>query len=114
MDPTCRNPLTSGGAAGGGAGGGYYGGGGGSGGGGTFGGGGGGGGGGAGGSSFAASGIANSVLSSAVNAGTINNGNGEVTITWTASSTDAAPVAPVAGGIASATVLPALTPARIS
>jgi hypothetical protein len=44
---------------------------------------GGGAGGGAGGSSFAASGVTSPVLITGVNAGAINNGNGEITITWT-------------------------------
>jgi hypothetical protein len=83
--PPCsggQNPTTSGGGAGGGAGGGYFGGGGGSGGGGLFGGGGGAGGGGAGGSSFASAAISSPTLTSGVNNGTINSGNGQVTITW--------------------------------
>jgi hypothetical protein len=80
--------FTSGGGAGGGAGGGYFGGGGGSGGGGVFGGGGGAGGGGAGGSSFAAPGIIGPVLSAGANPGTINDGNGEVIISWVPSRDD--------------------------
>jgi hypothetical protein len=86
QNPPCsggQNPTTSGGGAGGGAGGGYFGGGGGSGGGGTFGGGGGAGGGGGGGSSFAAATVTSPVLTAGVNTGTINGGNGRVTITWT-------------------------------
>jgi hypothetical protein len=84
QNPPCRtSATTSGGGAGGGAGGGYLGGGGGSGGGGIFGGGGGAGGGGAGGSSFAAPSIINPILSAGASPGTINNGNGKVTITWT-------------------------------
>ncbi|WP_268761380.1 hypothetical protein [Frankia sp. AvcI1] len=87
--PACSNPTatTSGGGAGGGAGGGYFGGGGGAGGGGTFGGYGGAGAGGAGGSSFAASSIVNPALATGANSGTVNGGNGEVTITWTTSGT---------------------------
>jgi len=77
--------TTAGGGAGGGGGGGYFGGGGASGGGGSFGGGGGAGGGGGGGSSFAAQSTAATVLSPGVNAGTINGGNGQVTITWSTS-----------------------------
>lgn len=38
---------------------------------------------GGGGSSFAAPSVTNSALAAGVNTGTINNGNGEVTITWT-------------------------------
>jgi hypothetical protein len=74
---------TSGGGAGGGGGGGVFGGGGGSGGGGSFGGGGGGGGGGAGGASFAASTAIGSALIAGRNAGSVNHGNGQVTVTWT-------------------------------
>jgi protocatechuate 3,4-dioxygenase beta subunit len=93
--------TTSGGGAGGGAGGGLFGGGGGSGGGGTFGGGGGAGGGGGGGSSYATASATNPVLTANANTntsaivdnsngtesyptnGSINSGNGQVTITWT-------------------------------
>lgn len=64
---------------GGGAGGGYFGGGGG---GSPFGGEGGSGGGGAGGSAVAAAAITSPVLTLGVNTGNINNGNGQVTITW--------------------------------
>jgi 6-phosphogluconolactonase (cycloisomerase 2 family) len=102
--PPCsggQNATTSGGGAGGGAGGGDYGGGGGSGGGSAFGGGGGAGGGGAGGSSYAAPSAADVALNTGVNAGTINNGSGQVTITWSTtpvatpslSTTAAAPTA---------------------
>jgi hypothetical protein len=87
QNPPCsggQNPTTSGGGAGGGAGGGYFGGGGGSGGGGLFGGGGGAGGGGAGGSAFAAATVTSATLTSGVNNGTINGGNGQVTIIWSA------------------------------
>jgi hypothetical protein len=84
--PPCRDPnaTTSGGGAGGGAGGGFFGGGGGSGGGGTFGSGRGGGGGGGGGSSFVTPDAIDSVLTTGVNADTINAGNGRITITWQA------------------------------
>jgi protocatechuate 3,4-dioxygenase beta subunit len=101
--PPCggASSTTSGGGAGGGAGAGFFGGGGGSGGGGTFGGGGGAGGGGGGGSSFAAATVTNPVLTANANAntssvttnsngtesyttnGSVNSGNGQVTITWT-------------------------------
>ena len=100
---------TSGGGAGGGAGGGRFGGGGGSGGGSTFGGGGGDGGGGGGGSSYADPGAGNVAITSGANQGTINGGNGEVTVTWTpaaqATPTIAIQVAPTGqlGGEISAT-----------
>lgn len=89
QDPPCsggQNATTSGGGAGGGGGGGYFGGGGGSGGGGTFGGGGGAGGGGAGGSAYAAASVTSPTLTAGVNTGTINGGNGRVTITWSGST----------------------------
>lgn len=85
QNPPCsggQNPTTSGGGAGGGAGGGYFGGGGGSGGGGLFGGAGGAGGGGAGGSAYAAPAIASPILTPGVNGGTVNGGNGQITVTW--------------------------------
>jgi hypothetical protein len=94
VNPPCsggQNPDTSGGGAGGGAGGGYFGGGGGSGGGGLFGGGGGAGGGGGGGSAFASPAITSPTLTPGVNNGTINGGNGQVTISWIA------PVSALAG-----------------
>jgi uncharacterized repeat protein (TIGR01451 family) len=71
-----------GGGAGGGSGGGWFGGGGGSGGGGGFGGGGGAGGGAGGGSGFVTTTATTASLISGVNAGSINGGNGEVTVTW--------------------------------
>jgi hypothetical protein len=103
--PCTTQDTTSGGGAGGGAGGGHFGGGGGSGGGGLFGGYGGAGGGGGGGSSFAAASVASPVLTADANAntsflsgpaagpetyttdGSINGGDGQVTITWTAPQT---------------------------
>jgi hypothetical protein len=94
--PYCATPATtSGGGAGGGGGGGYFGGGGGSGGGGTFGGGGGAGGGGGGGSSYAAQSASDVVMTAGANClatGTTpcsststigNDGNGQITVTWT-------------------------------
>jgi hypothetical protein len=110
--PACsggQNNLTSGGGGGGGAGGGHFGGGGGSGGGGLSGGGGGAGGGGGGGSSFVTPSATNPGLDPAANAntsavtmnpdgtasyttnGSINSGNGEVTIAWTTTSGLASP-----------------------
>ena len=89
QDPPCgggQNATSAGGGAGGGGGGGYFGGGGGSGGGGTFGGGGGAGGGGAGGSAYAAASVTSPTLTAGVNTGTINGGNGRVTISWSGSS----------------------------
>jgi ABC-type molybdate transport system substrate-binding protein len=86
LTPPCggASPTSAGGGAGGGGGGGLFGGGGAAGGGGTFGGGGGAGGGGGGGSSFvAAAGTTAGVLTPGANDGTINAGNGRVTITWT-------------------------------
>jgi hypothetical protein len=82
--PPCggASSTTSGGGAGGGGGGGLFGGGGGSGGGSTFGGGGGAGGGGGGGGSFAAANATDPTITGGVNAGAVNGGNGEVTITW--------------------------------
>jgi len=85
QNPPCsggQNPTTAGGGAGGGGGGGSFGGGGGSGGGGLFGGAGGAGGGGGGGSALASAAISSPTLTPAVNDGTINGGNGQVTITW--------------------------------
>jgi hypothetical protein len=115
--PACsggQNATTSGGGAGGGAGGGYFGGGGGSGGGGLFGGGGGGGGGAGGGSSYAAATVTDPVLTPGVNSPTtpVNNGNGQVTISWTApagateslSSTASGPV-PAGGEITDSATL---------
>jgi Bacterial Ig-like domain (group 3) len=92
-NPPCQEPsrTTSGGGAGGGGGGGYFGGGGGSGGGGTFGGGGGAGGGGGGGSAFASAAVISPILTTGLNGGTINGGNGQVTITWTAPTATPAP-----------------------
>jgi molybdenum ABC transporter molybdate-binding protein len=106
QNPPCgsASSTTSGGGAGGGAGGGWFGGGGGSGGGGLFGGGGGAGGGGGGGSSYADPSVAGAVLNTNANQntsavvtnangtesyvtnGSVNSGNGQVIITWTASS----------------------------
>jgi phosphodiesterase/alkaline phosphatase D-like protein len=85
-DPTNCGPThtTSGGGAGGGAGGGLYGGGGGSGGGSPFGGGGGAGGGGGGASGYVTSAALVGSLTPGVNGGTVNGGNGQITITWTA------------------------------
>jgi len=83
--PPCQDPgATTSAGGGGGAGGGFFGGGGGSGGGGTFGSGRGGGGGGGGGSSFVTPDTIDSVLTTGVNADTINAGNGQITITWEA------------------------------
>lgn len=85
QNPPCsggQNSTTAGGGAGGGGGGGYFGGGGGSGGGGLFGGAGGAGGGGGGGSAFASAAITSPTLTPGVNNGTINAGNGQVSITW--------------------------------
>jgi uncharacterized repeat protein (TIGR01451 family) len=73
-----------GGGGGGGAGGGYFGGGGGSGGGSAFGGGGGAGGGAGGGSGFVDPSIPDGSVSSGVNDGSLNNGDGEVVVTWAA------------------------------
>jgi hypothetical protein len=103
--------TTSGGGAGGGAGAGYFGGGGGSGGGGVFGGGGGAGGGGGGGASFAAPSIIGPALTSGANPGTINDGNGEVIITWVPSRGDD-PEAPAT--TTSADLLTALSPSAAS
>jgi molybdenum ABC transporter molybdate-binding protein len=120
--PPCggASSTTSGGGAGGAAGGGYFGGGGGSGGGGLFGGGGGAGGGGGGGSSFAAAGVASPVLTADANAntsfvsgpstgpetyvtnGSVNSGNGEVTITWSASGLASPTLSSTASGSVSA------------
>jgi hypothetical protein len=90
--------TTSGGGAGGGAGGGLFGGGGGSGGGSTFGGGGGAGGGGGGGGSYADPSAGNVAITSGVNSGTINGGNGEVTVTWTPAAQAAPAIAIQANG----------------
>jgi hypothetical protein len=94
-NPPCQDPTatTSGGGAGGGGGGGVFGGGGGSGGGGTFGGGGGAGGAGGGGSGFFAASAITGALTAGVNADTINDGNGRVTVTWTGSSATSPPAA---------------------
>jgi uncharacterized repeat protein (TIGR01451 family) len=77
-----------GGGGGGGAGGGYFGGGGGSGGGSAFGGGGGAGGGAGGGSGFFEPSIADGSVTAGVNDGSLNNGDGEVVVTWSAPVTE--------------------------
>jgi hypothetical protein len=121
--PACsggQNATSSGGGAGGGAGGGWFGGGGGSGGGGMFGGGGGAGGGAGGGSSFAAANVTSPVLTAGMNSPTapVNNGNGQIVVTWTAGSVassttttlNVTPTSPAAAGTPetlTATVSPA-------
>jgi 6-phosphogluconolactonase (cycloisomerase 2 family)/phosphodiesterase/alkaline phosphatase D-like protein len=104
--------TTSGGGAGGGGGAGLLGGGGGGGGGGPFGGGGGAGGGGGGGSSFVTASAGDPVLGAGVNTGTINSGNGQVTVSWTTAAvasptlaTMASPATAVGGQISASAAL---------
>jgi hypothetical protein len=103
-NPVCQDPnaTTSGGGAGGGGGGGLFGGGGASGGGSAFGGGGGAGGGGGGGSSYISPAALSGSVTSGVNNDTINAGNGQITVTWTAAAPATAPVA-VTGAASSIT-----------
>ncbi|HEX4100800.1 MAG TPA: hypothetical protein VHY21_09700 [Pseudonocardiaceae bacterium] len=113
--PQCQGGVTattSGGGAGGGAGGGYFGGGGGSGGGGTFGGGGGAGGGGAGASAFASAAITSPVLTPGTNTGTLNNGDGQITISWTTATPTPTP-APTPSPTPTPVVTPTPTPTPI-